>query len=278
MMPQQAAAYPVELPPQAQAPQVLPAKKSKKARTFPEKLMDTMLTHGREDVVAWLPDGKSFVVVDPDAFVDQVLNPVFKQAKYSSFVRKLHRWGFVRLTSGTGTDCFHHPFFNRNRRDWASKIVVAAAPAALPPGKAAAARAAATPKASPPIHTKNIPSLAGMERFIPRGRATKADASKAKGLSSNGGGEEEDVKKPAASEEHPYQASFSSDPVKVKVVDDPPSSRTKQVSGGGVMGGEEEEDSSLTKKEGDQGSASKEVAGAEKHPEDDPLGGRRAEI
>ena len=208
MRPQQAA-YPAELPPPQPQPQVLPQKKSKKARTFPEKLMDTMLTHGHEDVVAWLPDGKSFVVVDPNAFVAQVLDPVFKQAKYSSFVRKLHRWGFVRLTSGIGTDCFHHPFFNRNRRDWASKIAVAAAPAALTPGKAAAAKAAAPPKASPPIQTKNIPSLAGMERFIPRGKAGEADVqpqpagteSKAKGLSSTGSGEEEeeDVKKPCSS-------------------------------------------------------------------------------
>lgn len=120
--------------------------RTKKAKTFPEKLMEAMVMYGDEDVVAWLPDGKSFVVVKPDEFVARVLNSVFKQAKYTSFVRKLHRWGFVRLTSGTGTDCFHHPLFNRNRRDLASKISVAAA-------------------AGKPKSEKAPPSLAGVERF-----------------------------------------------------------------------------------------------------------------
>lgn len=126
----------------------------RKARTFPEKLMEAMMMYGEEDMVAWLPDGKSFVVVKPDDFVARVLNPVFKEAKYSSFVRKLHRWGFVRLTSGTGTDCFHHPFFNRNRRELASKITVAAATMAR--------QTASAPSKS---SGKNTPSLAGVGRF-----------------------------------------------------------------------------------------------------------------
>ena len=67
-----------------------PARK-KKAKTFPEKLMQAITSHGEEDAVAWLPDGKSFVIVNDDLFVDQVLNKVFKESKYSSFVRKLHR-------------------------------------------------------------------------------------------------------------------------------------------------------------------------------------------
>ena len=120
--------------------------RTKRAKSFPEKLMEALIRYGDEEVVAWLPDGKSFVVVKPDEFVTLVLNPIFKQAKYTSFVRKLHRWGFVRLTSGTGTDCFHHPLFNRNRRDLASKITVAAG----------------TQKSKP---EKVPPSLAGVERF-----------------------------------------------------------------------------------------------------------------
>ena len=126
--------------------------RTKRAKTFPEKLMEALVRFGDDEVVAWLPDGKSFVVVKPDEFVAHVLSPIFKQAKYTSFVRKLHRWGFVRLTSGTGTDCFHHPLFNRNRRDLASKITVAAA----------------TQKSRP---EKVPPSLAGVERFAQRKKA-----------------------------------------------------------------------------------------------------------
>jgi hypothetical protein len=84
--------------------------KKKRAKTFPEKLMQGMIDFGGDDdAIAWLPDGKSFVIVNPDLFCDRLLMNVFKESKYASFVRKLHRWGFVRLTSGTGTDCFSHP-------------------------------------------------------------------------------------------------------------------------------------------------------------------------
>ena len=97
-------------------------KQKKKAQTFPVKLMKAMSEHPNEEAVAWLPDGKSFVILNSDLFCTEVLNHVFRDTKYASFVRKLHRWGFVRLTSGTGTDCFHHPFFHRHRREQASKI------------------------------------------------------------------------------------------------------------------------------------------------------------
>lgn len=99
-------------------------KKSRQKRTksFPEKLMDALMNNQRDDAVSWLPDGKSFVVVNDELFVGQVLSKEFKASKYSSFVRKLHRWGFVRLTSGTGTDCFHHPLFQKGREDLAAEI------------------------------------------------------------------------------------------------------------------------------------------------------------
>ena len=84
--------------------------------------MQALIEHTDEEAVAWLPDGKSFVIVNPDVFCNDVLNKIFKEAKYASFVRKLHRWGFVRLTSGTGTDCFHHPMFERNKREAGGKI------------------------------------------------------------------------------------------------------------------------------------------------------------
>lgn len=124
--------------------------KKKRAKSFPEKLMQAMMENADEEAVAWLPDGKSFVIVNPDLFCNEVLNKIFKESKYASFVRKLHRWGFVRLTSGTGTDCFHHPQFQRNKRELASKITCA-------------------PRGEKDKDTRsNIkpPSLAGVEKFI----------------------------------------------------------------------------------------------------------------
>lgn len=135
--------------------------KKRRAKTFPEKLMKALSEFTNEDAVAWLPDGKSFVIVQPDEFVNNVLNGVFKAAKYASFVRKLHRWGFVRLTSGTGTDCFHHPLFIRNQPELASRI------SCTSPGRASTGRSPLDPQP---------PSLAGVERFI-RAKAAAAAAS-----------------------------------------------------------------------------------------------------
>jgi len=66
--------------------------KKKRAKSFPEKLMQGIMDYADEEAVAWLPDGKSFVIVNPDLFCDEVLNKIFKESKYASFVRKLHRY------------------------------------------------------------------------------------------------------------------------------------------------------------------------------------------
>mmetsp|Transcript_4100 Transcript_4100/g.9540 ORF Transcript_4100/g.9540 Transcript_4100/m.9540 type:complete len:170 (+) Transcript_4100:230-739(+) len=112
--------------------------------------MMALMEHGTPESIAWLPDGKSFVIVNPDLFCHEVLDKTFKETKYSSFVRKLHRWGFVRLTSGTGTDCFHHPQFQRNKKEMAGKMVC-------------------VPKDSKEKASDRIikpPSLAGVEKYI----------------------------------------------------------------------------------------------------------------
>ena len=133
-------------------PKAAPSK-PKRARKngFPEKLMQAMLDNKDDQVVAWLPDGRSFVIVDPDLFCSRVLKETFKEVKYPSFVRKLQRWGFVRLTSGTGTDCFYHPLFQKGNKELAGTIQSLSRTG----GKLLPSSAASKP-----------PSLAGVEKFI----------------------------------------------------------------------------------------------------------------
>jgi hypothetical protein len=38
--------------------------------------------------MAWLPDGKSFIIRNPDEFTRKVLPKFFKATKFSSFTRK----------------------------------------------------------------------------------------------------------------------------------------------------------------------------------------------
>jgi hypothetical protein len=107
------------------------------AETFPMKLMETMTAHHDDDIVSWCPDGKSFVVVDPDLFVDMISKHMSENCKYASFVRKLNKWGFSRRKSGayrklnkwgfsrrkSGADCFYHPLFQYDRMDLCAQMI-----------------------------------------------------------------------------------------------------------------------------------------------------------
>jgi hypothetical protein len=50
------------------------------------------------DIIAWLPDGKSFTIVRPKAFVADILPDHFEQAKYSSFTRRNCMVGVSNVT------------------------------------------------------------------------------------------------------------------------------------------------------------------------------------
>jgi len=94
----------------------------KKATPFPVKLMKVLSQKEHSDTITWLPDGKSFTIVRPKAFVADILPSHFKQAKYSSFTRKLHRWGFQRHLRGEEAGAFFHKLFQRGRLDLVEKM------------------------------------------------------------------------------------------------------------------------------------------------------------
>jgi hypothetical protein len=68
---------------------------------FPERLMAILKDKTVQDVITWLPHGRSFVIIRPDVFAEKVLPKYLPPAdarsstKYSSFTRKLNRW-YVR--------------------------------------------------------------------------------------------------------------------------------------------------------------------------------------
>lgn len=89
---------------------------------FPQRLME-ILKGPYSDVISWLPHGRSFIIIRPDVFSEEVLPQFFpttdsrSSTKYSSFTRKLNRWGFRQATRGPDTGAFHHPFFRRDEPD-----------------------------------------------------------------------------------------------------------------------------------------------------------------
>lgn len=99
-------------------------KKPDAALTFPEKLMNLMKEANTHDpktfCVAWLPDGKTFIIRDPEEFTRKVLSKFFKATKFSSFTRKLYRWGFRQVNRGIGPDdpiIFGNEHFQRDREE-----------------------------------------------------------------------------------------------------------------------------------------------------------------
>jgi hypothetical protein len=69
-----------------------------KREIFPQRLLAILSDSSLTDIVTWLPQGRSFVIVRPDVFTEQVLPkylpPVDARGstKYPSFTRKLNRW------------------------------------------------------------------------------------------------------------------------------------------------------------------------------------------
>jgi len=81
--------------------------------TFPQRLMELLDNERHSDVVAWLPHGKGFIIYQKKRFANEVLPRYFKQAKFTSFTRKLNRWGFQRVSRGAETGAYFHQYFQR---------------------------------------------------------------------------------------------------------------------------------------------------------------------
>jgi HSF-type DNA-binding len=87
--------------------------------TFPEELMEVLEDEQHRDVLAWMPDGLAFTIVNHKRFVTAKMQALFKIRNMSSFVRKLSRWGFQRVHDVTtnNSDVFRHPHFHRGKND-----------------------------------------------------------------------------------------------------------------------------------------------------------------
>ena len=66
------------------------------------------------DIISWLPDGSGFTIHDKKRFEVEVLPVYFlKQSKYTSFTRRMNRWGFTIQLHGHKSASYFHPMFIR---------------------------------------------------------------------------------------------------------------------------------------------------------------------
>lgn len=102
-------------------------------KSFVELLMDLLDDDTNSNVVAWMPDGKSFTLVNPKHFVSVEMPKIFEIKNMSSFVRKLTRWGFTRGfdKSTMNSDIFQHKDFQKGRREDLKKINCSVGPPTL---------------------------------------------------------------------------------------------------------------------------------------------------
>ena len=135
----------------------------KRAIPFPLKLMQVLSDKQYSHIITWMPSGRSFVIIRPSAFVNDILPKHFKSAQYASFTRKLARWGFNRCEEGTGE--FYHPQFRKGRVDLAEKmacgnnsIKTTQAAAAIKEANEMAASLRGSKKTVPPTATDSVAS------------------------------------------------------------------------------------------------------------------------
>lgn len=80
---------------------------------FPAKMHAILSRPDLEDIIAFMPHGRSWRVLKPREFELKVIPQYFDHAKYSSFVRQANGWGFRRITQGKDQGSYYHPKFLR---------------------------------------------------------------------------------------------------------------------------------------------------------------------
>jgi hypothetical protein len=89
-----------------------------KSESFPGKLY-RLMAHAEmvrdTHIVSFSPDGRSFKIHDPDAFMKDVSPNYFHQSQFLSFVRQLNLYGFERILLGPNFGAYAHPSFIRGR-------------------------------------------------------------------------------------------------------------------------------------------------------------------
>eukprot|EP01041_Mallomonas_annulata_P007949 gene7949-16277_t len=89
--------------------------------TFPQKLFSLMDAES-DEIVAWLPHGLAFRVVDYKRFADETMPRYFRHTKLTSFQRQLNLYGFRRVTRGEDQGAYFHQKFQRGRADFVTEI------------------------------------------------------------------------------------------------------------------------------------------------------------
>jgi len=104
---------------------------TEKVAIFIGKTFNLVSQAAESGIAGWTQDGRSLIINDVANFT-LLLPNFFRHANFRSFIRQLNCYGFrkfrteeIRQLSGTGANAeavFHHPFFQRGRKDLLAQI------------------------------------------------------------------------------------------------------------------------------------------------------------
>jgi hypothetical protein len=88
---------------------------TRKESSFPLKLHAILSNPEFQELICWLPNGRSWRILKPAAFERVVIPLVFRHAKYASFMRQVNGWGFKRITGGPASGAAHNSYYHQVR-------------------------------------------------------------------------------------------------------------------------------------------------------------------
>ncbi|KAL3791597.1 hypothetical protein HJC23_012187 [Cyclotella cryptica] len=89
---------------------------------FPFILHDVVCDPATDDCIHWLPDGKLFLICDKKKFAKTVLPKFPGNGVFTSFTRRLKRWGFQRISSGPQIGAYKNENFMKGDKERINNI------------------------------------------------------------------------------------------------------------------------------------------------------------
>jgi len=79
-----------------------------RVQKFPVKLYVILAQKEFNDIIAWMPHGRSWKVLKASLFESMVMPLFFEYSNYHSFNRLVNAWSFRRISSGPDRGSYYH--------------------------------------------------------------------------------------------------------------------------------------------------------------------------
>jgi hypothetical protein len=79
-----------------------------RVQKFPVKLYTILARPEFQEIITWMPHGRSWKVLKPHLFESMVMPLFFEYSNYHSFNRLINAWSFRRVSSGPDRGSYYH--------------------------------------------------------------------------------------------------------------------------------------------------------------------------